>query len=361
MNTFTLFALLFACSETKKKTDATTEPQTVKMPTPKGSAGITMLAPSTTKIASWKGGTLSYAEFSNEFMGELKQKEATYLNDRYTFERGALENKVLETVLAEEAKSLGLAGIDALIQQEVQGKIPDPSEEEIAAFYEQVKSQTNGATLEQVRPQLVMSLKNQKSQDVMMKYIEEIKTKYEVKLTLPFPEAARVEVSADDDPSIGPKDAPITIIQFAEYQCPYCGKAGESIDQVMKEYEGKIKMVYRDFPLSFHDRAVPAAVAANCAGEQDKYWDMHGLLMGNQRALTDADLTAHATTLALDLDKWNTCRQDPAQAAEVNKDFEDGQKVGVSGTPAFFVNGIMLSGAVPFAQFKEIIDRELQQ
>ena len=195
----------------------------------------------------------------------------------------------------------------------------------------------------------------------MQTYIENIKSKYEVKLSIPFPEAARVEVSADDDPFLGPKDAPITIVQFAEYQCPYCGKAGESIDQVLKEYDGKVKMVYRDFPLSFHDRAVPAAVAANCAGEQDKYWEMHKLLMSNQRALTDDDLTSHATTLSLDLEKWNTCRQDPAQTAEVNKDFADGQKIGVTGTPAFFINGIMLSGAVPFPQFKEIIDRELQQ
>ena len=188
-----------------------------------------------------------------------------------------------------------------------------------------------------------------------------LKTKYEVKISLPFPEGARVSVSADDDPFIGPEDAPITIIQFAEYQCPYCGKAGESIDRVLEEYKGKVKMVYRDFPLSFHDRAIPAAVAANCAGEQGKYWEMHKLLMSNQSALSDSTLKAHAITLALDLEKWNTCRQDPEQAKEVQKDFQDGQKVGVNGTPAFFINGIMLSGAVPFPDFKEIIDRELQQ
>ena len=236
---------------------------------------------------------------------------------------------------------------------------PDPTDAEIEDFYNKVKSQTNGATLEEIKPQLIMSLKNQQSQEKVMTYIDSIKVKYEIKISLPFPDAARVEVSADDDPFIGPKDAPITIVQFAEFQCPYCGKAGESVDQVMKEYEGKIKMVYRDFPLNFHDRAIPAAVAANCSGEQGKYWEMYDLLMSNQRALSDSDLTAHATSLGLDLDKWNTCRQDPKQAAEVQKDLEDGQKVGVSGTPAFFINGVMLSGAVPFAQFKEIIDREL--
>ena len=360
MNALTFLSLLLACSEKETKTESPT-PQKVEVPSPSGSNSIVMLASNTSQVATWKGGSLSYGDFTTEMMPELKQKEATYLNDRYTFERNALENKVLEIALKKEAESKGLADIDALIKTEVQDKIADPTDAEIEDFYNKVKSQTNGATIEEIRPQLIMSLKNQQSQEKVMAYIESIKTQYEIKINLPFPDAARVDVSADDDPFMGPQDAPITIIQFAEYQCPYCGKAGESVDQVMKEYEGKVKMVYRDFPLSFHDRAVPAAVAANCAGEQGKYWEMHDLLMGNQRALTESDLTAHATTLTLDLDKWNTCRKDPKQAAEVNKDFEDGQKVGVSGTPAFFVNGVMLSGAVPFSQFKEIIDRELQQ
>ena len=180
-------------------------------------------------------------------------------------------------------------------------------------------------------------------------------------MSLPFPEIPRVEVSADDDPFMGPADAPITIIQFAEYQCPYCGKAGESVKQVMEEYDGKIKMVFRDFPLSFHDRAIPAAVAANCAGEQNKYFEMHDQMMANQRALTEEDLTKYATAVNLDLEKWNTCRKDPKHEAEVKKDMADGSAAGVSGTPAFFINGIMLSGALPFSQFKEIIDRELDK
>jgi protein-disulfide isomerase len=178
---------------------------------------------------------------------------------------------------------------------------------------------------------------------------------------VPFPDLPRVEVSADDDPFLGTDGAPVTIIQFAEYQCPYCGKAGESVDKVLENYEGKVKMVFRDFPLSFHPRAVPAAVAANCAGEQGKYWEMHRLLMSNQRALEESDLTSHATSLGLDLAKWNTCRADPAQEAEVNADMEAGAAVGVSGTPAFFINGIMLSGALPYERFQEIIDRELDR
>jgi protein-disulfide isomerase len=131
--------------------------------------------------------------------------------------------------------------------------------------------------------------------------------------------------------------------------------------QLLEEYPGKLKIVYRDFPLGFHDRAIPAAIAANCANDQDKYWEMHTVLMANQRALEETDFISYATNLKLDLDKWNTCRKDPAQEAEVRKDMADASAVGVTGTPAFFVNGIMLSGALPFEEFKEIIDRELVQ
>ena len=117
--------------------------------------------------------------------------------------------------------------------------------------------------------------------------------------------------------------------------------------------------IYRDFPLGFHDRAIPAAVAANCAGEQDKYWEMHGVLMKNQTKLSDADLAGFAQGVGVDMDKWTACLSNPAQEAEVRKDMEDASAVGVTGTPAFFINGVLLSGAVPFDQFKSIIDKEL--
>ena len=216
-----------------------------------------------------------------------------------------------------------------------------------------------GRSLDEVRPAIVGEIKRRATAERFETFMGEMREAYAVKTSLQAPEMPRIPVSADDDPFIGPEDAPVTIVQFAEFQCPYCGRAKEVIDQVMERYDGKIKMVYRDFPLSFHDRAIPAAIAANCAGEQGQYWPMFDALMSNQRALADSDLTGHATKIGLDLDKWNTCRKDPAQAAEVQKDFEDGTKAGVQGTPAFFINGIFLNGAVPLEQFTTIIDAEL--
>jgi protein-disulfide isomerase len=196
----------------------------------------------------------------------------------------------------------------------------------------------------------------------MNAFLSELRASYKANVTIPYPDLQRVDVAVEaDDPSVGPADAAITIVQFAEYQCPYCGKAREAIDQVMKDYDGKVRFVFRDFPLGFHDRAIPAAVAANCAFKQDpaKYWKVHDTLMANQRALAEADLESAAVAAGVDLAKWKSCRTEVAMEEEVRKDMADGEAVGVSGTPAFFINGLFLNGAQPYEKFKTIIDREL--
>lgn len=314
-----------------------------------------------TVVASWDGGKITYGELEGQIRNQVTQMEVEYLTNRHNAEKSALEQMMIEALLEEEAKARGLDGAEALMKIEVEDKVAPPTEQEVVEFYEVIKRQARNAPLDQIRPQVEAELIRRKQGELAQAFIGELKSKKNATSDLPFPDLPRIEVSVDDDPMLGAEDALITIVQFAEYQCPYCGKAGESLDKVMAEYEGKVRMVYRDFPLSFHPRAVPAAVAANCAGEQDKYWEMHKRLMSNQRALEESDLVAHAEALELDMGKWNTCREDPAQAAEVQADMEAGAEAGVSGTPAFFINGIMLSGALPFEQFKEVIDRELER
>jgi protein-disulfide isomerase len=331
-------------------------------------------APSSTKIANaattntsivatWDGGSLNYTDGTKMAKGQLVQMEADYLTNKYNAEKNSIEQVIMEKLFEEEMKSNNYSSQEELLKKEVEEKVQAPQPEQISSMFEQFKDRLAAQgilSLEQATPLIAQQLMQQQQQERFLEYMDELKKKHNVSITLPYPEVPRMEVSADDDPFLGTDGAPIEIIQFAEFQCPYCGKAGEAIDQVLEEYKGKVKMVYRDFPLGFHDRAIPAAVAANCAGEQDKYWEMHKLLMSNQRALSEADLTGHATTLKLDMDKWNTCRKDPKQEAEVKKDMEDGAAVGVTGTPAFFINGIMLSGALPFSEFKTIIDKELE-
>ena len=312
-------------------------------------------------VASWDGGQITYGELAGQLKNQLIQMEVEFLTNRYNAENGALEQMMIERLLTEEATSRGMSGPEELLKEEVESKVTAPTEAEVAAFYEVVKRQLRNAPLSEVRPQVEGELLRRKQGERAQAFIEELKASRSTTTNLPFPDMPRIEISVDDDPMLGSPDAPVTIVQFAEYQCAYCGKAGEAIEQVLENYEGKVRMVYRDFPLSFHPRAIPAAIAANCAGVQDKYWDMHAKLMSNQRALEEADLLAHAQTLGLDIDKWNACRADPAQEQEVVADMEDGAAAGVTGTPAFFINGIMLSGALPYEQFKEIIDRELDR
>ena len=326
-------------------------------PAPKAE-GVRRLADDTV-VATWDGGQLTYGDLMGQVEGNLIKARVEYLTQVYGMENQALESAVLEALLEAEAKARGMEGPEALLKVEIEDKVPEPTDAEAEAFYPVIARQLRGMPYEAVAPQVKGELLRRKQSEAFGAYVETLQAKYKVANSLPYPDVPRIPVSVDDDPFIGPEDAQITIVQFAEYQCPYCGRGNAAVEQVMEEYEGKVKMVYRDFPLSFHDRAIPAAVAANCAGEQGKYWEMHETLMANQQALSEADLTGYAQTHSLDLDKWNTCRQDPAQVAEVNKDMDDGAAAGVSGTPAFFINGIMLSGAQPFSEFKTIIDREL--
>lgn len=312
-----------------------------------------------TVVASWDGGQVTYGDLSTDIKSQLIKLQVDYLTQKYETESDALQNKVIEQLLNAEAKSRGLADANALLDAEVKQKVTDPTDAEVADFYPQVARQLRNKPLEEVKDQVKGALRQRKERERFMAYIEEVKTKNNVKISLPMPNLPRMDVSVDDDPMRGSPDAKVTIIQFADFQCPYCGKANQTMTQVLKDYDGKVKMVFRDFPLGFHASATPAAVATNCAGKQGKYWEMFDQVMPNQSALDEADLLRYAQAAKVDINKWQECRKDPAMVAEVEKDQADGAALGVTGTPAFFVNGIMMSGALPYDQFKSIIDREL--
>jgi|SaaInlStandDraft_4_1057021.scaffolds.fasta_scaffold16076_2 protein-disulfide isomerase len=175
-------------------------------------------------------------------------------------------------------------------------------------------------------------------------------------------ETELVEVSLDDDAVKGDANAPVTIVEFSDYECPFCGKyVQETYPSIVNEYinTGKVKYVFRDFPLSFHQNAQKASEAAECAGEQGKYWEMHDYLFANQDYLAVENLKGYAKDLGLDTAEFNDCLDSGKFADEVEADLLDGQAYGVSGTPAFFINGKLISGALPFAAFKAEIDAAL--
>ncbi len=170
----------------------------------------------------------------------------------------------------------------------------------------------------------------------------------------------RADVSTDGDPSIGPEDAPITIIEFSDYQCPYCQKWYQEVyDQLMASYPGKIRFVYRDMPLSFHPEAEPAAEAAECAGDQGAYWEYHNALFSGQYTLGRSAYEQYATDLGLDLNAFTACLDDHRHQAEIQADAGDASALGLTGTPSFFINGRVVVGALPISSFTAIIDEEL--
>ena len=168
-----------------------------------------------------------------------------------------------------------------------------------------------------------------------------------------------METLIDDDAIKGKENAPVTMIEFT-----FCGRHFEqTYSQIIKEYvdTGKVKLVYRDFPLDFHPNAQKAAEAAECAGEQNKYWEMHDKLFENQQALGINNLKQYAKEIGLNTDKFNNCLDSGEMTSEVSKDIQDGQAVGISGTPGFIINGQLVSGAQPFSAFKQIIEQELNK
>ena len=171
------------------------------------------------------------------------------------------------------------------------------------------------------------------------------------------------EVSIDDDPVLGNENAPVTMVEFSDFQCPFCGTfRRETFNKIKEEYidTNKIKLIYRDFPLrEIHPFAQKAAEAAECADEQGKFWEYHDILFENQQKLDDEDLKKYAADLKLDTSEFNDCLESGKMTEEVNKDYNEGSSYGIDGTPAFFINGISLSGALPFESFKTIIDKEL--
>ena len=175
-------------------------------------------------------------------------------------------------------------------------------------------------------------------------------------------EVVRYDVSVDDDPFLGPEDAPVTIIMFSDYQCVYCQKWYiQTLKPLLNAYPNQIRFVYRDFPLSsIHLSATTAAEAANCAGDQGKYWDFFDQIFTSTESLGDQAIQNHATAIALDMDTFNQCLSSHKYQAEVEADFSYAANLGVQSTPTFFVNGIPVVGAQPYSVFSSLVQQELE-
>jgi protein-disulfide isomerase len=276
-------------------------------------------------------------------------------NQRYQLLRGGLDQLIGQQLLQKEAEARGVS-LGELMNAEVTSKLSEPTEEEINQVYEANKAQLGDATLEDLKPRIVEFLSQQQSAQLHGQLIASLRDKYETVVNLPIP---RVQVSDGGRESRGGgEDAPVTIIAFSDYECPYCRMAEGTVEQVREKYGNKLRYVHRDYPLPFHAHAHVAAQAARCAGEQGKFWEYHEALW-KAESLERENLEALATELGLDETEFENCLSSGKEAPGIDADLEAGAQAGVNGTPAFFVNGIMLSGAQPLEAFTAVIDEEL--
>lgn len=296
-------------------------------------------------------------------MRELEKESAPQLEElnkqRFDIRRQVLDQMVVQSLVRAAAAKAGQTE-EQYLQSEIDAKIPPPPDAEVKKFYDDNKDKMNGESFEKVKPQIIQVMSGQARREAAMAIFGNLKAGAGVKILLKEPPKSRKTVEATG-PSKGAKDAKVTIVEFSDFQCPFCSRAIGAADQAVKAYPDKVKLVFRHFPLDFHENAPKAAEASACADEQGKFWEMHDILFANQGALEVPLLEKHAATAKLDAAKFKECLSSGRMAAKVAGDMAAGRQAGVNGTPAFFINGILLSGAQPFEEFKRIIDDELAQ
>ncbi len=257
-------------------------------------------------------------------------------------------------VLEQAAKKENLSTTDYVKKHLSQRKI---TETDAKLFYDQHKEiQTRYPKFDDIKTRLIEALQSQEDEQDRAAFLDKLRKEQPVTVMLTAP---RIDVKSAGHPDIGGKNAPVTIVEFSDFQCPFCGRAEPTLKQVREKYGDKVRLVYMDFPLGIHDHAIDAASAGRCAGEQDKFWQFHDAMFADQSKLKPDDLKADAKKLGLDTAKFNDCFDKGKYKRQIEADMTQGRDLGVDGTPAFFVNGRPLTGAQPLSKFETTIDEEL--
>ncbi len=294
------------------------------------------------------------------FMQELDTSISSQLqrldNQRYQARKDGLQALIEEKMIEEAAKDKGQKPEDFL-QEQAYASIEEPTEKEIKAIYEARKGKSD-VKFDEVKDQIKKYLNQSKKVRSRNELIAKLKKDAEISILLQPP---RVKIDLEGAPALGDKDAEITLVEFSDYQCPFCKRVRQTIWQLMDEYKGKIRYIFLDFPLSFHKQAQKAHEAARCAHDQNKYFEFNKKIFNNQRNLAVADLKKYAKELNLNTKKFNKCLDSGKYAEAVQESIQTGIQSGVTGTPAFFINGIMLTGAQPITAFREVIEGELNK
>ena len=274
----------------------------------------------------------------------------------YDIRKGAADQIIADKVLEKEATKQN-TNKDALLKSEVFDKIKI-SDSDVKKFYDDKKDRFGGKSFDDVKGNIRGMLFSEQHNKIYNEYLAKLKKSNDIAFLIKAP---KIEVPEGDAPSMGPKDAKVHVVEFSDFQCPFCGRARATVNKINEEYKGKVRYVFRDFPLSFHKDSAKAHEAAHCAGDQNKYWEMNKKLFNSQQDLKVESLKKYAQEVKLNSKKFDECLDSGKYGDRVKKEIEEGSSLGVSGTPAYFINGRMVSGARPFEDFQAIIEEELKK
>jgi protein-disulfide isomerase len=313
-------------------------------------------------MADIRGKTISRGELELTVEEELYQLEMDNLRFAADQERRRYDllEKQLSALMSEELFRLEAAerGIsqNELLEEEVYSQAEGPTAEDVESFYTLNSSRIREPKV-QVLPMIRRHLAETMMDEAHQSFLDRLKKKYQVKDYFgPF----RLNIATEGHPSQGAADAPVTLVEFSDFECPYCLAMFSTLKTVQQDYGEKVRVVFRQFPLnSIHSHAQKAAEASLCAADQGKFWELHDSMFGDQGSLAVSDLENKVESLGLDMTRFQNCLNDAHHAERVNEDVAAGTAAGVTGTPALFINGRPLLGSVPYEQIAKVVDEEL--
>ena len=299
-------------------------------------------------IGEIAGRKVTVEELEHKEAGKLLQAKYKY----YLAERDALQAFIDDELLELQAKKESVS-VDELLKRHVSIQVQEPTEDQLRFYYEGVQTDES---YDAARSNIVETVHQLRMKKARQAYLAELRGQYGVIIELNQPKG-RVEVDSND-PRLGPENAPIQIIEFADYECTYCQKVAEDLVRMREQFGDRVSVIYKDFPLPMHPLAARAAEAAHCAGAQGKFWEFHDALFQNKR-LQLSDLKEQARELKLDVARFDQCLDSDEPSAAIKKDILEGQRLGLVGTPSFFINGNFMSGAVGYIKLREMVLQEL--
>ncbi len=309
-------------------------------------------------LATVDGFPITMGDLGEELGDQLLELDYGYRNRRYELIEAALEEAVRDRLLAAEAEARGIS-VRELVATEAGGDV-EVTEEEVNAWYDQNQTTLQGRSLEDIFPAIQQYLMESRQEAILKNLAREIRQGKEVVVHL---EPVSANLVLDDSPARGPADAPITLVEFSDFECPYCRQLFTTLKRIEETYGERLRMVYKQFPLvEIHPHSFKAAEASLCAKEQGRFWEMHDLMFTEQDQLTIEDLKEKAGRLGIDRLSFDNCLDSGRYAEQIRRDQREGAAYGVTGTPAIFLNGVQLpGGAIPYEALEGFIEDELAE